>query len=91
MVTIKAMAMVIALTICLTANSSDGMYLLPFCFSSLIFNYLLLLFIIIYFLSFFTGYRYCCRRYMTGRLRDLEIKGYSVQTIKEMCPIDAIM
>lgn len=47
MVTIKAMAIVIALTICLTANSSDGMYLLPFCFSSLI---LLLLFIIIYFL-----------------------------------------
>ncbi|XP_039877793.1 C-C motif chemokine 20-like [Simochromis diagramma] len=60
MVTIKAMAMVIALTICLTANSSDG-------------------------------YRYCCRRYMTGRLRDVDIKGYSVQTIKEMCSIDAII
>uniref|UniRef100_A0A3Q3C5U5 C-C motif chemokine 20-like n=1 Tax=Haplochromis burtoni TaxID=8153 RepID=A0A3Q3C5U5_HAPBU len=52
MVTIKAMVMVIALTICLTANSSDGMYLLPFY---------------------------------------VEIKGYSVQTIKEMCPIDAII
>lgn len=48
MVTIKAMAMVIALTICLTANSSDGMYLLPFCFSSLIliiYYYYLLLYI----------------------------------------------
>ncbi|XP_031599607.2 C-C motif chemokine 20-like [Oreochromis aureus] len=60
MVTIKAMVIVITLTICLTANTSDG-------------------------------YRYCCRRYMIGRLRDFEIKGYSVQTIKEMCPIDAII
>lgn len=36
MVTIKAVVIVITLTICLTANTSDGMYLLPFCFSSLI-------------------------------------------------------
>uniref|UniRef100_A0A3B4FN57 C-C motif chemokine 20-like n=1 Tax=Pundamilia nyererei TaxID=303518 RepID=A0A3B4FN57_9CICH len=57
MVTIKAMAMVIALTICLTANSSDA-------------------------------YRHCCRRYMIGRLQDSIIKGYSVQTDTEMCPIN---
>uniref|UniRef100_A0A3Q2W596 C-C motif chemokine n=1 Tax=Haplochromis burtoni TaxID=8153 RepID=A0A3Q2W596_HAPBU len=60
MVTIKAMVMVIALTICLTANSSDA-------------------------------YRHCCRRYMIGRLQDSIIKGYSVQTDTEMCPINAII
>ncbi|XP_030608632.1 C-C motif chemokine 20-like [Archocentrus centrarchus] len=37
------------------------------------------------------AYRYCCRRYMIGRLRESDIKGYSVQTVKEMCPIDAII
>uniref|UniRef100_A0A3Q4M6X9 C-C motif chemokine n=1 Tax=Neolamprologus brichardi TaxID=32507 RepID=A0A3Q4M6X9_NEOBR len=49
------------------------------------------LLILCYLISSHLSYRYCCRRYMTSRLRDVDIKGYSVQTIKEMCPIDAII
>lgn len=37
-----------------------------------------------------TGFR-CCRTYMKGRLPFAIIKGYSVQTITELCPINAIM
>ncbi|KAL3988413.1 carbonic anhydrase 4 [Sarotherodon galilaeus] len=37
------------------------------------------------------AYRHCCRRYMTGRLPFAAIKGYSVQTDTEMCPINAII
>ncbi|XP_006810176.1 C-C motif chemokine 20-like [Neolamprologus brichardi] len=51
---------VIALTVCLTANTS-------------------------------AAYPDCCRRYMTGRLPYSAIKGYSVQTVTEMCPINAII
>ncbi|XP_005721269.1 C-C motif chemokine 20-like [Pundamilia nyererei] len=51
---------VIALTVCLTANTS-------------------------------AAYRYCCRRYMRGRLQCSAIEGYSVQTVTEMCPINAII
>ncbi|XP_039458582.1 C-C motif chemokine 20-like [Oreochromis aureus] len=51
---------VIALTVCLTANTS-------------------------------AAYRYCCRRYMTGRLPCSAIKGYSVPTVTKMCPINAII
>eukprot|EP00064_Thunnus_orientalis_P010658 superscaffoldBa00001466_g10684 len=33
----------------------------------------------------------CCTKYMTGRLPFVKIKGYSVQTVNEMCPINAII
>uniref|UniRef100_A0A3P9CTN9 C-C motif chemokine n=1 Tax=Maylandia zebra TaxID=106582 RepID=A0A3P9CTN9_9CICH len=33
----------------------------------------------------------CCRRYMRGKLPYSAIKGYSVQTDTEMCPINAII
>uniref|UniRef100_A0A3P9L2J2 C-C motif chemokine n=1 Tax=Oryzias latipes TaxID=8090 RepID=A0A3P9L2J2_ORYLA len=33
----------------------------------------------------------CCRTYMKGRLPFAIIKGYSVQTITELCPINAII
>ncbi|XP_062285005.1 C-C motif chemokine 20a.3 [Scomber scombrus] len=33
----------------------------------------------------------CCRRYMKGRLRFTVIRGYSLQSVKEMCPINAII
>ncbi|XP_037537247.1 C-C motif chemokine 20-like [Nematolebias whitei] len=33
----------------------------------------------------------CCRTYMKGKLRCQNIKGYSVQTSTEMCPISAII
>ncbi|XP_029308544.1 C-C motif chemokine 20a.3 [Cottoperca gobio] len=36
-------------------------------------------------------YHGCCRHYMTGRIPFSKIKGYSVQTVKEMCPINAII
>uniref|UniRef100_A0A8C8DD55 C-C motif chemokine n=1 Tax=Oryzias sinensis TaxID=183150 RepID=A0A8C8DD55_9TELE len=36
------------------------------------------------------GFR-CCRTYMKGRLPFPIIKGYSVQTITELCPINAII
>ncbi|KAM9322106.1 C-C motif chemokine 20a.3 [Pholidichthys leucotaenia] len=35
--------------------------------------------------------RRCCRSYIKGRLRSEDIIGYSVQTIQEHCPIDAII
>ncbi|KAK2822321.1 hypothetical protein Q5P01_022386 [Channa striata] len=37
------------------------------------------------------GYHECCRRYMTVKLPFVAIKGYSVQTNIEMCPINAII
>nr|XP_004543048.2 C-C motif chemokine 20-like [Maylandia zebra] len=51
---------VIALTVCLTANTS-------------------------------AAYPHCCRGYITGKLPYSAIKGYSVQTDTEMCPINAII
>ncbi|XP_069013304.1 C-C motif chemokine 20a.3 [Embiotoca jacksoni] len=33
----------------------------------------------------------CCPKYMKGKLRFSIIRGYSVQTVKEMCDIDAII
>ncbi|KAF3699280.1 C-C motif chemokine 20 [Channa argus] len=36
-------------------------------------------------------YPECCRRYMTVKLPFGAIKGYSVQTVREMCPINAII
>ncbi|XP_053294276.1 C-C motif chemokine 20a.3 [Pleuronectes platessa] len=33
----------------------------------------------------------CCRRYMKFKLPFHVIRGYSVQTRKDMCPIDAII
>ncbi|XP_040027973.1 C-C motif chemokine 20a.3 [Gasterosteus aculeatus] len=33
----------------------------------------------------------CCRSYMTSRIPFSRIKGYSVQTMKEMCSINAII
>uniref|UniRef100_A0A3P9CTD9 C-C motif chemokine n=1 Tax=Maylandia zebra TaxID=106582 RepID=A0A3P9CTD9_9CICH len=39
----------------------------------------------------FTAYPDCCRRYMRGKLPYSAIKGYSVQTDTEMCPINAII
>uniref|UniRef100_A0A3Q4N169 Chemokine interleukin-8-like domain-containing protein n=1 Tax=Neolamprologus brichardi TaxID=32507 RepID=A0A3Q4N169_NEOBR len=53
MLPIRAVVVMIALTVCLTANKSAG--------------------------------------YITGRLPYSAIKGYSVQTDTEMCPINAIM
>ncbi|XP_070830973.1 C-C motif chemokine 20a.3 [Chaetodon trifascialis] len=37
------------------------------------------------------AYHGCCRSYMKGRIPFAAIKGYSVQTISEMCPIDAFI
>ncbi|CAI5641379.1 unnamed protein product [Oreochromis niloticus] len=37
------------------------------------------------------AYRHCCRGYMTGRLPYSAIKGYSVQTDTEMCPINKLV
>uniref|UniRef100_A0A3P9CT97 C-C motif chemokine n=1 Tax=Maylandia zebra TaxID=106582 RepID=A0A3P9CT97_9CICH len=39
----------------------------------------------------FTAYPHCCRGYITGKLPYSAIKGYSVQTDTEMCPINAII
>ncbi|XP_008280482.1 C-C motif chemokine 20-like [Stegastes partitus] len=33
----------------------------------------------------------CCPRYMTVKIPFSAIKGYSVQTVREMCPFDAII
>uniref|UniRef100_A0A3P8SRI7 Chemokine interleukin-8-like domain-containing protein n=1 Tax=Amphiprion percula TaxID=161767 RepID=A0A3P8SRI7_AMPPE len=33
----------------------------------------------------------CCSKYMTVKLPFHIIKGYSVQTVTEMCPLDAII
>ncbi|XP_034039072.1 C-C motif chemokine 20a.3 [Thalassophryne amazonica] len=33
----------------------------------------------------------CCRQYTRGKIPLNNIKGYSVQTVKEMCPINAII
>nr|XP_020471910.1 C-C motif chemokine 20-like [Monopterus albus] len=33
----------------------------------------------------------CCRRYMTIKIPFVSIKGYSVQTVAELCPINAII
>ncbi|XP_070701614.1 C-C motif chemokine 20a.3 [Pempheris klunzingeri] len=33
----------------------------------------------------------CCRSYMTTKLPFYAIRGYSVQTISEVCPINAII
>ncbi|XP_022057766.2 C-C motif chemokine 20a.3 [Acanthochromis polyacanthus] len=33
----------------------------------------------------------CCSKYMTVKLPFRIIKGYSVQTVTEMCPLDAII
>ncbi|KAM4556473.1 C-C motif chemokine 20a.3 [Fundulus diaphanus] len=33
----------------------------------------------------------CCRRYMVGRIRFPDIKGFSVQNSTELCPISAII
>ncbi|KAM7379245.1 hypothetical protein PAMP_004810 [Pampus punctatissimus] len=37
------------------------------------------------------AYYTCCRRYTMGKLPFPAIKGYSVQTEKELCPINAII
>ncbi|XP_026230741.1 C-C motif chemokine 20a.3 [Anabas testudineus] len=36
-------------------------------------------------------YYECCRRYMVIKIPFAAIKGYSVQTVTEMCPINAII
>ncbi|XP_024129959.1 C-C motif chemokine 20a.3 [Oryzias melastigma] len=36
------------------------------------------------------GFR-CCRKYMKGKLPFAIIKGYSVQKVTELCPINAII
>ncbi|KAM4552539.1 C-C motif chemokine 4 homolog [Odontesthes bonariensis] len=36
-------------------------------------------------------YRGCCRSYIKGKLPFQVIKGYSVQDVTEMCPINAII
>ncbi|XP_038550756.1 C-C motif chemokine 20a.3 [Micropterus salmoides] len=36
-------------------------------------------------------YHGCCRSYMTTKIPFRAIKGYSVQTITELCPINAII
>uniref|UniRef100_A0A3Q0RLM2 Chemokine interleukin-8-like domain-containing protein n=1 Tax=Amphilophus citrinellus TaxID=61819 RepID=A0A3Q0RLM2_AMPCI len=41
--------------------------------------------------SSFTVYPLCCQRYMKGRLPGSAIKGYSVQTDTETCPISVII
>ncbi|KAK5919438.1 hypothetical protein CgunFtcFv8_023332 [Champsocephalus gunnari] len=33
----------------------------------------------------------CCRNYMKTKIPFLKIKGYSVQTVTELCPISAII
>ncbi|KAA8587305.1 C-C motif chemokine 20a.3 isoform X2 [Etheostoma spectabile] len=33
----------------------------------------------------------CCRNYMATKIPFSKIKGYSVQTVNEMCPINAII
>uniref|UniRef100_A0A146VT27 C-C motif chemokine n=1 Tax=Fundulus heteroclitus TaxID=8078 RepID=A0A146VT27_FUNHE len=33
----------------------------------------------------------CCRRYMVGRIRFPDIKGFSVQNHSELCPVVAII
>ncbi|XP_059915387.1 C-C motif chemokine 20a.3 [Gadus macrocephalus] len=33
----------------------------------------------------------CCREFTRGKLPFRVIKGYSVQSVKELCPIDAII
>lgn len=43
------------------------------------------------FFACFTVYIGCCRSYMKTRISFKAIKGYSVQIITEMCPINAIM
>ncbi|XP_053186679.1 C-C motif chemokine 20a.3 [Scomber japonicus] len=37
------------------------------------------------------GSHSCCRRYMKGRLPFKVIRGYSVQSLRENCPINAII
>uniref|UniRef100_A0A3Q2NSP6 C-C motif chemokine n=1 Tax=Fundulus heteroclitus TaxID=8078 RepID=A0A3Q2NSP6_FUNHE len=37
------------------------------------------------------AYVSCCRRYMVGRIRYPDIKGFSVQNNSELCPISAII
>ncbi|XP_070775558.1 C-C motif chemokine 20a.3 [Enoplosus armatus] len=37
------------------------------------------------------GYYQCCRSYMTTKIPFRPIKGYSVQTVTELCPINAII
>ncbi|XP_040911472.1 C-C motif chemokine 20a.3 [Toxotes jaculatrix] len=36
-------------------------------------------------------YHECCRRYMTVKIPFPAIRGYSVQTDRELCPINAII
>ncbi|XP_022611021.1 regakine-1-like [Seriola dumerili] len=61
MVSIKATAMVVTLTICLLAADTSAVY------------------------------NECCRRYMKTKIPFALIKGYSVQTLTELCPINAII
>uniref|UniRef100_A0A8C9X763 C-C motif chemokine n=1 Tax=Sander lucioperca TaxID=283035 RepID=A0A8C9X763_SANLU len=41
--------------------------------------------------SFFTVRHGCCRNYMALKIPFANIKGYSVQTVTELCPINAII
>ncbi|XP_034412001.1 C-C motif chemokine 20a.3 [Cyclopterus lumpus] len=39
----------------------------------------------------YTGHYGCCQNYMTTKIPFMRIKGYSVQTVTEMCHINAII
>ncbi|XP_047446097.1 C-C motif chemokine 20a.3 [Mugil cephalus] len=38
-----------------------------------------------------SAYRGCCQKYMKGKLPFRVIQGYAVQSVGEMCPINAII